>query len=138
MVIIKMHPFVTTPLGIPEAYVDRLVDGSRAAIDVNDLLFAVDLLITDYSSIVFEYSTLGRPMLFFAYDLEEYIATRDFYVPFETFVPGRIVRTFAELIDAIRRDDYQLEKVAAFAARHFAHHDNGSSDRVIDQLILRR
>ena len=52
-------------------------------------------------------------MLFFAYDLEEYIATRDFYVPFETFVPGRIVRTFPELLDAIRRDDYEVEKVAA-------------------------
>ena len=75
--------------------------------DVNDLLFAVDLLVTDYSSIVFEYSTLRRPMLFFAYDLEDYVATRDFYVPFESFVPGRIVRTFAEMVDAIRRDDYE-------------------------------
>ena len=138
VVIIKMHPFARTDLGIPEPFRDRLLDGFRASIDVNDLLFAVDLLITDYSSIVFEYSTLGRPMLFFAYDLDEYIATRDFYVPFETFVPGRIVRTFPELIDAIRRDDYQVEKVAAFAARHFAHHDSGSSDRVIDQLVLRR
>ena len=60
----------------------------RHRIDVNDLLFVVDLLITDYSSIVFEFSTLGRPMLFFAYDLDEYVAERDFYVPFEAFVPG--------------------------------------------------
>jgi CDP-ribitol ribitolphosphotransferase / teichoic acid ribitol-phosphate polymerase len=136
VVIIRMHPFVTDPLAIPEALTDRLLDGSAAPIDVNDLLFAVDLLITDYSSIVFEYSTLGRPMLFFAYDLEEYIATRDFYVPFESFVPGRIVRTFPELLDAIRRDEYEIEKVAAFAARHFAHLDGGSTDRVIDQLII--
>jgi CDP-ribitol ribitolphosphotransferase len=77
-------------------------------------------------------------MLFFAYDLEEYIATRDFYVDFETFVPGRIVRTFPELLDAIRRDDYQVEKVAAFAETHFAYHDAGSTDRVIDQLVLPR
>ena len=104
--------------------------------DDNDLLFAVDLLVTDYSSIVFEYSTLRRPMLFFAYDLDEYVATRDFYVPFESFVPGRIVRTFSEMLEAIRRDDYQAEKVADFAARHFAHLDAGSTDRVIDQLIL--
>ena len=51
-------------------------------------------------------------------------------------MPGRIVRTFPELLDAIRRDDYQAEKVADFAARHFAHLDAGSTDRVIDQLIL--
>jgi CDP-ribitol ribitolphosphotransferase len=138
IIIIRMHPFVTEPLTIPEAFRDRLLDGSAVALDVNDLLFAVDLLITDYSSIVFEYSTLGRPMLFFAYDLEEYIATRDFYEPFESFVPGRIVRTFPEVLDAIRRDDYEIEKVAAFAARHFAHSDGGSTDRVIDQLILGR
>ena len=53
-------------------------------------------------------------------------------------MPGRIVRTFPELLDAIRRDDYEAEKVAAFAARHFAHLDGGSTDRVIDQLILAR
>ena len=136
VVIIKMHPFVQQPLAIPEPFRDRILDGSAAAIDVNDLMFAVDLLITDYSSVVFEFSTLGRPMLFFAYDLEDYVASRDFYVPFASFVPGRIVRTFQELLDAIRREDYDSEKVAAFAARHFAHLDGGSTDRVIDELIL--
>ena len=136
VVIIRMHPFVLEPLHIPEPFRDRLVDGSGDEVDVNDLLFAVDLLITDYSSIVFEYSTLRRPMLFFAYDLDDYVATRDFYVPFETFVPGRIVRTFPEMLDAIRRDDYEAGKVSDFAARHFAHLDAGSTDRVIDQLIL--
>ncbi len=131
-----MHPFVLEPVRIPEAFRDRLIDGSTRPVDVNDLLFAVDLLVTDYSSIVFEYSTLRRPMLFFAYDLEDYVATRDFYVPFESFVPGRIVRTFAEMVDAIRRDDYEATKVDDFAARHFAYLDSGSTDRVIDQLIL--
>jgi CDP-ribitol ribitolphosphotransferase / teichoic acid ribitol-phosphate polymerase len=138
VIIIRMHPFVTEPLAIPEAFRDRVLDGSVIPLDVNDLLFAVDLVVTDYSSIVFEFSTLGRPMLFFAYDLEDYIATRDFYVPFESFVPGRIVRTFPEMLDAIRRDDYEVEKVAAFAARHFAHLDGGSTDRVIDDVILAR
>ena len=138
VVIIKMHPFVQARLAVPEAFRDRILDGSASSMDVNDLLFAVDLLITDYSSIVFEFSTLGRPMLFFAYDLEEYIAERDFYVPYETFVPGRIVRTFPELLDAIRHDAYEVEKVAPFAARHFAHFDARSTDRVIDDLILAR
>jgi CDP-ribitol ribitolphosphotransferase len=53
-------------------------------------------------------------------------------------VPGRIVRTFDELLDAVQRDDYHLEKVASFAARHFDHLDGTSTDRVIDELILRR
>lgn len=138
VVIFKMHPFVREPLEIPAIYADRLFDGTAAPIDVNDLLFVVDLLVTDYSSIVFEFSTLDRPMLFFAYDLDEYVAERDFYVPFEEFVPGRIVRTFAELLDAIRREDYEAEKVGEFARRHFDHLDGTSTDRVIDELVLAR
>ncbi len=138
VVLFKMHPFVTAAVPIPAPYNDRLVDGTRTTLDVNDLLFAVDLLITDYSSIVFEYSVLERPMLFYAYDLDEYIAERDFYVPFEAFVPGRIVRTSEELLDAIRREDYDVEKVRAFVAAHFAHLDGHATDRIIDELVLAR
>jgi CDP-ribitol ribitolphosphotransferase len=133
--IIRMHPFVTTPLRIPEALRDRLIDGSGSAIDVNTLLFAVDLLITDYSSIVFEFSTLDRPMLFFADDLEEYVASRDFYVRYEDFVPGRIVRTFDDLLDAIRREDFGAERLAAFRAAHLDHFDGHATDRVIDLIV---
>lgn len=136
VVILKMHPFVREPIDIPAPYRDRLIDGSGHPTDVNDLLFAVDLLITDYSSIVFEFSTLGRPMLFYAPDLDGYTAERDFYIPFAEFVPGRIVRTFDALLDAIRREDHEAEKVPAFAARHFAHLDASSTDRVIDQVLL--
>jgi CDP-ribitol ribitolphosphotransferase len=135
--IVRMHPFVREPLGIPEPYGDRILNGQRSPIDVNDLLFAVDLLVTDYSSIVYEFSTLGRPMLFYAWDLDEYAASRDTYEPYDMFVPGRIVRTFPELLDAIRREDYELEKVAPFAARHFEHRDGRSTDRVVD-LVLGR
>lgn len=134
--IFKMHPFVRRRVDIPDEYRDRLIDVSDLPVETNDLLLITDLLITDYSSIVFEYSTQGRPMLFYAFDLEEYIATRDFYVPFEDFVPGRIVRTFDELVDAIRREDYQLEKVAPFAARHLPAGNGTATDRIIDELIL--
>lgn len=138
VVIVKMHPFVADPPPIPDRLRDRLIDGTRASIDVNDLLFAVDLLITDYSSIVFEFSTLLRPMLFFAYDLEEYVASRDFYVPFTEFVPGRIAHTFDEVLASLRDGEFEFEKVPAFARRHFDHLDGGATDRVIDELILGR
>jgi CDP-ribitol ribitolphosphotransferase len=142
--LVRLHPFVREPLEIPEAMRDRIVEApanptpdAPSPIETNDLLFAVDLLITDYSSIVYEYSILGRPMLFFAYDLDDYVASRDFYEPYETFVPGRIVRTFDELLAAIRSEDYEQEKVAPFAQRHFDHLYGGSTDRVIE-LITKR
>jgi CDP-ribitol ribitolphosphotransferase / teichoic acid ribitol-phosphate polymerase len=135
VVLFKHHPFISHRIDVPAAYRDRLIEATDVRIDVNDLLFSVDLLITDYSSIVFEFSVLGRPMVFFAYDLDEYVAERDFYVPFDEFVPGPIVRTFPELLDVIRRGDLQQDKVEAFAAKHFAHLDGQSTDRVIDLAL---
>jgi CDP-glycerol glycerophosphotransferase (TagB/SpsB family) len=134
--IVKMHPFVRAPVEIPAPLADRIVDATRTSLDVNDLLFAIDVLVTDYSSIMFEFAALGRPMVFYAFDLEEYVAGRDFYVPFEQFVPGPIVRTFAELVDAIRHAETPSAATTTFAKRHFAHLDAGSTDRVIDELVL--
>ena len=135
VVVFKMHPFVVEPLDIPARFADRFIDATTSR-EINDLLLVADLVITDYSSLVFEYSTLNRPMLFFAYDLEEYVATRDFYEEFTSFVPGKIVRTFVELLDAIRAGDFEFEKVAPFAHEHLGHQDACATDRVIDQLIL--
>jgi CDP-ribitol ribitolphosphotransferase len=134
--VIRLHPFVAERAEIPDELRDRVVDATDRPVETNDLLLITDLLVTDYSSIVFEFATLRRPMLFFAYDLDDYVATRDFYVPYEEWVPGRIVRTFPELLDAIRRDDYGADKVDAFVERNFDHLEGGSADRIIDRLIL--
>lgn len=134
--VIRLHPRLRHDLQIPDSFRDRLLDGTDAATDAPDVLFATDLLVTDYSSIIFEFATLGRPMLFFAPDLDEYTENVDFYEPFETLVPGRIVRTLPELLDAIRNEDYGEDRLAAFVGRHVAHMDGHATDRVIDQLIL--
>jgi CDP-glycerol glycerophosphotransferase (TagB/SpsB family) len=134
--IIRMHPAVRHPIGIPDELRDRLLEKPAVHVDVRDLMFAVDLLVTDYSSIMFDFALLRRPMLFYAYDLEEYVGARDFYEPYEAFVPGRIVRSFDELLDAIRRDDYERAKVDEFVARRYAHTDGRATDRVIDELVL--
>ena len=131
----KMHPFVQDEVVIPDAEADVLIDCSQAR-EINDLLFITDLLITDYSSVIYEASILDIPMLFYAYDLEEYIASRDFYEPFAPFVPGKIVRSFDELMAAMEAEDYEHEKVAPFCYRNFEFRDGHSTDRVIDWLIL--
>ena len=137
VVVFKMHPFIREPLLIPEEFASRFINATDSR-EINELLLVADLVITDYSSVVFEYSTLKRPMLFFAYDLEEYVASRDFYEEFAEFVPGRIVKTFSALLEALRSGDFESEKVEQFAATHLRYLDAGSTDRVIDQLILGR
>ena len=120
---------------IPEGYKDRVLDLSDED-ELNDLLFVTDLLITDYSSVVFEASLLDIPMLFYAFDLFDYISKRDFYYDFESFVPGKIVFSQRELTEAIVAGDFESEKVPPFKTKFFDHLDGRSSRRVAD-LILR-
>lgn len=133
--LIKYHPFCPERPVIPEDYKDRVLDLSDED-ELNDLLFVTDLLITDYSSVVFEASLLDIPMLFYAFDLFDYISKRDFYYDFESFVPGKIVFSQRELTEAIVAGDFESEKVPPFKTKFFDHLDGRSSRRVAD-LILR-
>lgn len=133
--IIKMHPFVQTPLSIPDEYKDVLLNASEYR-EVNDILFVVDLLITDYSSVIYEFSLFNKPMLFYAFDRYRYEADRGFYEPYSELVPGKIVRSFPELIEAMENKDYEFEKMQSFVRKNFKYTDGKSTDRIIDQLIL--
>ncbi|MEH7574174.1 CDP-glycerol glycerophosphotransferase family protein, partial [Cytobacillus firmus] len=93
-------------------------------------------LITDYSSVCFEYALLNKPMIFFAYDVEEYVQKRDFYYEYTSFIPGPLVRSTDEMIQTIKARDYKMEKIKPFIEYFFDHHDGNSSARVVDQIIL--
>lgn len=133
-IIIKLHPFCQERFEIPEEYKDFIIDLSEED-ELNDLLFVTDLLVTDYSSVVFEASLLNIPMVFYAFDLYDYISSRDFYYDFEGFVPGKIVFSENELINSIANRDFQQEKVDGFKNKFFDDLDGRSSQRVA-KLIL--
>ena len=135
VVLFRMHHFVREPITIPPEYADIFFDFTRYPKGL-ELLQVTDLLITDYSSIIYEYSLLDRPMLFFAPDKLNYAATRGFHREFDDTAPGRVCTTFDEVLKAITRDDFQREKVAKFRSENFDRVDTGSADRVIDWLIL--
>ena len=71
--------------------------------DVSELFLATDVLVTDYSSVMFDFAATGRPMIFFTYDLEQYRDNlRGFYFDFETEAPGPLLATSEEVLTAIR------------------------------------
>lgn len=72
---------------------------------LNDLMLASDLLISDYSSVFFDYSILGRPMLCFAYDYDLYFDNRGLYIDIQTELPGGVIKTEDELISKIMNVD---------------------------------
>ena len=103
-----------------------------------ELMLISDLLITDYSSIMIEYSILDKPTVFFTYDLDEYLANeRGFYYDFKTTVPGPIVYTSDELIHVIKNDDFDKSKISEFVKTQFDEIDGHSSERIVDYLLNR-
>lgn len=105
--------------------------------DIAQLYLVSDMLITDYSSVMFDYSILRRPMLFFAYDLEDYKDNlRGFYFDFLAEAPGPITGTTDELIDSIlnyNEEEYAL-KYEAFNNK-YNHVDDGNASRKVVELI---
>lgn len=108
ILLVKQHPFVKVELSVEEAFHDRVFDLTGKE-NINDLLFVTDLLVTDYSSSVFEAALLNIPMLFYAFDLEEYLADRDLYFDFSAFAPGKIVGELDDLLEEINRQLQQTE-----------------------------
>jgi CDP-ribitol ribitolphosphotransferase / teichoic acid ribitol-phosphate polymerase len=135
VVLFRMHHFIRKPVPIPAKYADRLIDFAKFP-STNDLLHMTDVMITDYSSVIYEYSLLDKPMLFYAYDKEVYSATRGFHRDYDSMAPGKVCETFDELVKALQTEDYDTEKVEAFRRENFDRIDTGSADRVIDWLIL--
>ena len=133
-VLLKLHPYCKERLTISKEYSDRIIDFSEAD-ELNDLLFVTDLLITDYSSVIFEASLLDIPMLFYTYDLYSYIKERDFYYDFESFVPGKIVFSENEIAESIEKKDFEQDKISGFKYKFFDHLDGHSSQRVADLVI---
>ena len=98
VLIIKNHPFVREPVHVPDDLSDRVLDLSGGE-HINDLMLISDLLITDYSSCIFEAALLELPMLFYAFDLAGYEESRDFYFDYRKIVPGPVVKTLESLAD---------------------------------------
>lgn len=134
--VLKLHPFVQSQLEVPAELRDVIVDASDVR-EVNDILPAADLVVTDYSSVIYETSLLGTPMVFFAYDLDEYEASRGFYEPYRTFVPGPIVQDMDGLIAALDAEP-DTEAALRFKRAHFDYEGTGqgsAADRIIDLVL---
>ncbi len=135
VVLFKMHPWVASQVPIAEQYKDRFADVGRYP-NINDLFYITELLITDYSSNIFEYSLMKKPMLFFAFDEIQYSFSRGFHRAYEESAPGKVCHSFEEVLQAIAENDFEYPKVEEYVEKHFDHIDSHASDRVIDWIIL--
>ena len=133
VILFRAHYLVTNSLDLA-AHRGFVLDVSNVD-DVNELCLAADLLVTDYSSVYFDYALLDRPMIFHMYDLDRYdTGLRGLYLPADD-VPGPITRTQDELVAALL--DPQLAtrdapRRAELVARMAPHEDGHAGARVLD------
>lgn len=128
-------------VSLPPSVAGRVLDVSRHH-DITPLLALADGLITDYSSVMFDYAVLDRPMLFFAYDYEKYSTDiRGTYFDLKDKAPGPVVATADELMQAVAAFDEADAKYAEARQRflaEFGEYDRGDAARRIVEKFFTR
>jgi CDP-glycerol glycerophosphotransferase (TagB/SpsB family) len=135
VLLIRLHPFVHSRTAIGPDLAGFAIDVSDHR-DINELMLVSDVLVTDYSSAIYEFALLGRPMVFFAPDYEAYERERGFYFDYRTGVPGPIFETTAALAEYLRAGVFDIGRVERFRRESFDVADGRSTARVTDELIL--
>lgn len=138
--LLKLHPHVSKSLTFSDEEKKELsgflFDISKTVL-IDTALCSADILIADYSSLIFEYALLKRPMVFFSYDLERYNNERSFYYDYKSFVPGEIAKSTDELISALKRaeESYDINSLSQFNEKFMSSCDGNSTQRVFDMFI---
>lgn len=136
IVLIKHHPFIKKRPEIQEELKSFAFDVTET-LTIEQLLCTSAICISDYSSLVFEYSLFERPMIFFAYDLDEYYDWRGFYYDYKEFVPGPIATNTKQIIDYIEHVDTRFDRdtVVAFKQKFMGACDGHATERIMDLVF---
>lgn len=133
VVLLRLHPSIKKS----DIEVDNIFsyDFSEYS-NVSDLLIVSNILISDYSSIIFEFSIMKKPILFYSYDVKEYIKNRGFYYDYYKFIPNEINYTTEEVLNSILNEKWDLDKIEKFAKYFFNPFDGNSTKRVLKEIGL--
>ncbi len=135
VVLVRGHSRTLQP-GV-DAHGPRVIDVTSYP-DVSQLLLAADALITDYSSVMFDFSVTGKPMYFFTPDIEHYRGElRGFYFDLAAHAPGPVVRTMAELVAALAAAPTaeHAARYTAWRAKFNARDDGHAAERVVARIL---
>ena len=131
VVMLRTHPYTTRLMNV--TFDDFVLDYTDYP-EVNDLLIAADILISDYSSINLDYCIMGKPMICFGYDYDEYKKLRGFYYDLEKEMPNGVMRTEDEVINHLKALDYDADaqKTVRFKNRHCEYGDGNATLQCIN------
>jgi teichoic acid glycerol-phosphate primase len=136
LLLIKTHPSVNNSNRYEEKYTEFVYNFSSYK-KVNDLLVVADYLITDYSSIPFEYGILQKPMIFFVYDYEQYERERGLIPDYQRIVPGPIGYDTEQITKFIRENNFNINQIREFSNEWNTYSDGYSSERLARYIVKR-
>jgi CDP-glycerol glycerophosphotransferase len=137
VILFRKHHYVIDPV---PATADGFVRDVSSYPDATELMLAADVLVTDYSSMMFDFANTGRPMLFFTYDLGTYRdEVRGFYFDFLQRAPGPLLETSDQVAEALQDLDgvraQYAQRYADFAAEFCELDDGHAARRVVDRVF---
>lgn len=140
ILIVKWHPAIYNKIKQNKINVDYskykgfIYDFSDKR-DINDILMITDILITDYSSVIFDYFLLDKPLIYYTYDLDNYKNNRGFYYPFKNYVYGEIAENIDELISKIKNVKIDKKKREKFNDLFMKACDGKSTKKTYDFIF---
>ncbi len=137
VVIMKHHPLVRKRPNIPEDLLNTFAVDFTDDMSIESLICVSDICISDYSSLIFEFSLFERPMIFLAHDLETFFDWRGFYYDYDELTPGPIFSTNEEIIDYITNIDSRFDKqeVIDFRNKFMSSCDGHATERIIETAL---
>jgi len=134
ILVLRMHPFVKDRVPIPPACRDKIIDLSDYP-EFNHILLLCELLVTDYSSAIFDYSLLKRPVVFYAPDLDMYTRDRGFYYDFSEYAYGPVVRDLDSLLPLLGTTTVYEERRTRFCKRFLDACDGHATERFLATIL---
>lgn len=136
VLLVRMHYLVAQTLDFSSWPTDQVIDVSTGY-DMSDLLLISDVLITDYSSCLFDFSLTNRAMLFFMPDSTQYEEDiRGFYLPIQSLLPGPTIKEPDALIEQLKQlDDIVVDKQYEEFKQIFCDHETGKSAQAVAEII---
>ena len=132
--IIKLHPFIKNR-PVYKIEKDSFYIDMTSEREINDILFITDILITDYSSVIFDYVLLDKPVVYFTYDLEEYESDRGLYYPFNDYVYGSVAKNSLELATSIKEAKMKRKERKEFKDKFMSSCDGNSTKKTYEFIF---
>ena len=126
IIMYKMHPLINY---INFGENERIINCNTHSI--RKLFSIADYLISDYSAIIYDFSVYEKPMIFYVPDLEDYSQKVGIYFDYKKEMPGPICMSEQEVVDAIKNNVFNKEKIKQFKHKYFQYFDGNSTNRVV-------